>query len=143
MLNLNAMNTVAINAATGTAMQHFAAIVKQKLCHPVCQDQEIQPTFFVSYSLENQTTVGTTTFVELVVNGTIDYVPKGACRCNVKAEKFAERTQLIFTNLSATHPTPTISITQGLSDGSLADKKCTTAKSYQIATDVTVTAVWA
>lgn len=143
MLTLNAMNTVAINAATGTAMQHFAAIVQEKLCRPVCQNQELQPMHTIQYSLEDQRTVGTTTFVDLVANGKIEFVPKGGKPCNVHTKRIYDRTTLIFANATATHPVPTISLTQGVSDGYLADVNCNIAKGYQIATDITVTAVYA
>lgn len=143
MLSLNAMNAVAINAATGTAAQHFAAIVLEKLCRPVCQTQDLQPMSMVQYSLENKHTVGTTTFVDLVVNGKIEFVPKGGKPCQVIVKRIYERTPLIFANASATNPVPTITLTQGLSDGSLANVKCGVANEYQIATDVLITAVYA
>jgi|GEM_PF-2242593 len=142
MLNLNAMNVVAVSAATGTAVQQFAAIVKERLCRAVCVNQSIQPTATVRYSLENQTTTGTTTCVELVAQGTIQYVPKGGCGCNTVTQQFVERTMLMFANSAAT-AAPTISLTQGVSDGVLADKRCNVGKAYQITTDVSVSAVYA
>lgn len=143
MLRLNAMNAVAINAATGTAAQHFAAIVLEKLCRTVCQTQDLQPMQMVKYSLEDQHTEGTTTFVDLVVNGKIEFVPKGGKPCQVIQKRIYERTTLIFANASATNPAPKITLTQGLSAGSLANVKCGISNEYQIATDVLVTAVYA
>lgn len=142
MLSLNAMNVVAISAATGTAVQQFAAIVKEKLCRQVCVNQSIQPTATVRYLLENQITTGTTTCVDLVAQGTIQYVPKGGCGCSTIAQQFVERTTLMFSNPAAT-AAPTISLKQGASDGVLTDKKCNSGKAYQITTDVTVSAVYA
>lgn len=142
MLSLNAMNVVAISAATGTAVQQFAAIVKEKLCRQVCINQSIQPTATVRYSLENQTTTGTTTCVDLVAQGTIQYVPRGGNGCCTETQQFVERTTLMFANPAAT-AAPTISLTQGVSDGVLADKRCNVSRAYQITTDVTVSAVYA
>ena len=143
MLCLNAIQTVAVNAVAGTAIQQFSAILKEKLCRPVCKDQEIQPMPMLKYSLEDQRTVGTTTFVDLVVNGKIEYVPKGCKPCQVMTKRIYERTTLAFTNPSATNPSPVISLSQGISDGSLSDTECGIAKGYQVATDLTVTAVYA
>ena len=136
------MNVVAVSAATGTAVQQFAAIVKEQLCRQVCINQNIQPTATVRYSLENQTTTGTTTCVELVAQGTIQYVPKGGCGCSTVTQQFVERTTLMFANSAAT-AVPTISLTHGVSDGVLADKRCNVGRAYQIITDVTVSAVYA
>lgn len=143
MLNLNTIVTTSVNAATGSAIQRMAAIATEKLCQPVCQNQGIQPTARVVYSLVGQHTVGTTTFVDLLTEGIITYVPKGAGGCCVKQKQFVEKTTLVFSNASATHPVPTIALVQGESDGSLAELNCDTAKAYQIATELTVTATWA
>lgn len=124
---------------TATAQQ-FAAIVKERLCKPYCTNQSILPVADVTYRIANQTTNGTTTFVEIEAAGVISYVPKGCSACATHTESFAESTTLIFVN--AAGGTPTIALVQGLSDGTPADVNCNVAKSYQIATNVAVSATY-
>lgn len=142
MITLNAIFNDNITTATGTATQEFASIIKEKLCKCVCQNQSLQPTFSVAYSLGSAVTKGITTFVPLNAIGTITFVPNGCSGCNTITQSFTESTMLIFSNSAATSA-PSLSITQGLSNGMLADLTCTKGKSYEIATDVVVSAVYA
>lgn len=141
MITLNSIYDDHVTSATGTSEQEFAAVIKQRLCKKVCSQQSLQPTYNVTYSLEDITTVGTTTFATLKAVGNITYVPKGACNCNTITQAFTEQTVIIFANSAATKA-PALTLSQGASDGTLADLHCTTASSYQIATEVYVKAVY-
>ena len=141
MMILNSIYDDHVTTATGTSEQEFAAVIKQHLCKKVCSNQSLQPTYNVAYSLEDVTTVGTTTFATLKAVGNITYVPKGACNCNTITQAFVEQTAIIFANPAATKA-PVLTLTQGVSDGTLADLKCTVASAYQIATEVYVKAVY-
>lgn len=133
MITLNSIIATATN-------QQFAAIVKERLCKPFCVNQAIQPIADVTYRVADQRTDGVTTFVTLEATGTISYVPKGCTACATRTESFIETTTLVFINSAG--GTPTIALTQGLSDGAPADANCNTAKSYQIATNVVVVATY-
>lgn len=143
MITTTTSFVTAINAATGTASHRVAAIITEKLCKPVCSHQSIQPTPTVNYSIANIESVdNVTTFVTIEARGTISYVPKNACGCNTITQAFTERFTLMFYNPAATSA-PTITMTQGASDGSLTNFNCLTARSYQIATNVDVVATYA
>ena len=142
MIQLNQMQTVAITTATGTASQESAAIVSIHLCRPVCQNQQIQPTYNIKYAIGDTYTDGTTTFVEIVASGSVHYVPKGRGVCCGITQAFSEKTMIAFYNGAATS-VPTISIAQGKSDGVLTKLDCTTGRGYMICTDIRVSAVYA
>lgn len=141
MLILNSIATTAISTATGTASQEFAGLVNEKLCRKVCVNQSIQPTANVTYTIDSVTTIDTTTFVRIKATGVLTYVPKGCNGCQTLTQSFTEYTTIIFSNSAAT-AAPTVSLNQGTSRGYLANICCMTASNYEVATDVTVTAIY-
>lgn len=72
------------------AAQSYAAELTEKLCHPYCVNASIQPVVDVAYTIEDQSLVGTTLYVTIKAQGTIDYVPKCGCSCNPKSKIFTE-----------------------------------------------------
>lgn len=141
MLILNSIATTAISTATGTASQEFAGLVNEKLCRKVCVNQSIQPSSNVTYTIDSITTIGTTTFVRIKATGVLTYVPKGCNGCQTLTQSFTEYTTIIFSNSAAT-AAPTVSLNQGTSRGYLTNICCSTASNYEVATDVTVTAIY-
>ena len=141
MLILNSIATTAISTATGTASQEFASLVNEKLCRKVCVNQSIQPSANVTYTIDSITTIDTTTFVRIKATGVLTYVPKGCNGCQTLTQSFTEYTTIIFSNSAAT-AAPTVSLNQGTSRGYLTNICCSTASNYEVATDVTVTAIY-
>lgn len=72
------------------AAQSYAAELTEKLCHPYCVNASIQPVVDVTYTIDDQSLVGTTLYVTIKAQGTIDYVPKCGCSCNPKSKIFTE-----------------------------------------------------
>ncbi len=142
MITLNTTSATAISTATGAASQECAAILNQTLCQSVCSNQSVQPSASVTYSIDNTQTSGTTTFVRIKATGTITYVPKNGSNCRTRTQAFTEYTTVIFSNSAAT-AAPTVTLAQGLSSGYLTNLSCLTAKNYEVATDITITATYA
>lgn len=72
------------------AAQSYAAELTEKLCHPYCVNASIQPVVDVTYSIEDQSLVGTTLYVTVKAQGTIEYVPKCGSACCPKSKIFTE-----------------------------------------------------
>ena len=72
------------------AAQSYAAELTEKLCHPYCVNASIQPVVDVTYSIDDQSLVGTTLYVTVKTQGTIDYVPKCGNACNPQSKIFTE-----------------------------------------------------
>lgn len=72
------------------AAQSYAAELTEKLCHPYCVNASIQPVVDVTYSIDDQSLVGTTLYVTVKAQGTIDYVPKCGNACNPQSKIFTE-----------------------------------------------------
>ena len=70
--------------------QSYAAELTEKLCQPYCVNASIQPIVDVVYSIEEQNLVGTTLYVTIKAQGTVNYVPKCGCACNPKSKIFTE-----------------------------------------------------
>ena len=82
--------------------QSYAAELTEKLCQPYCVNASIQPVVDVVYSIEEQTLVGTTLYVTVKAQGTVEYVPKYGCACNPKSKIFTEYFTVAFTGATAT-----------------------------------------
>lgn len=78
------------------AAQSYAAELTEKLCHPYCVNASIQPVVDVTYSIDDQSLVGTTLYVTIKAQGTIDYVPKCGCACNPQSKIFTEYFTVAF-----------------------------------------------
>lgn len=83
------------------AAQSYAAELTEKLCHPYCVNASIQPVVDVTYSIDDQSLVGTTLYVTIKAQGTIDYVPKCGCSCNPKSRIFTEYFTVAFAAATA------------------------------------------
>ena len=78
------------------AAQSYAAELTEKLCHPYCVNASIQPVVDVTYSIDDQSLVGTTLYVTVKAQGTIDYVPKCGNACNPQSKIFTEYFTVAF-----------------------------------------------
>lgn len=78
------------------AAQSYAAELTEKLCHPYCVNASIQPVVDVTYSIDDQSLVGTTLYVTVKAQGTIDYVPKCGSACNPQSKIFTEYFTVAF-----------------------------------------------
>lgn len=78
------------------AAQSYAAELTEKLCHPYCVNASIQPVVDVTYSIDDTSLVGTTLYVTVKAQGTIDYVPKCGSSCNPKSKIFTEYFTVAF-----------------------------------------------
>lgn len=78
------------------AAQAYAAELTEKLCHPYCVNASIQPVVDVTYSIDDQSLVGTTLYVTVKAQGTIDYVPKCGNACNPQSKIFTEYFTVAF-----------------------------------------------
>ena len=82
--------------------QSYAAELTEKLCHPYCVNASIQPIVDVVYSIEDQSLVGTTLYVTVKAQGTVEYVPKCGNACSPKSKIFTEFFTMAFTGATAT-----------------------------------------
>jgi hypothetical protein len=55
----------------------------------------------VVYSIDDQTLVGTTLYVTIKAQGTVDYVPRCGCACNPKSKIFTEYFTVAFAGATA------------------------------------------
>ena len=83
------------------AAQSYAAELTEKLCHPYCVNASIQPVVDVTYSIDDQSLVGTTLYVTVKAQGTVDYVPKCGCTCNPQSKIFTEYFTVAFAAATA------------------------------------------
>ena len=81
--------------------QSYAAELTERLCLPYCVNASIQPIVDVVYSIEDQTLVGTTLYVTVKAQGTVEYVPKCGNPCNPKSKIFTEFFTVAFTGVTA------------------------------------------
>lgn len=81
--------------------QSYAAELTERLCQPYCVNASIQPIVDVVYSIEDQTLVGTTLYVTVKAQGTVEYVPKCGNPCNPKSKIFTEFFTVAFTGATA------------------------------------------
>lgn len=78
------------------AAQSYAAELTEKLCQPYCVNASIQPVVDVTYSIDDQSLVGTTLYVTVKAQGTIEYVPKCGSACCPKSKIFTEYFTVAF-----------------------------------------------
>lgn len=81
--------------------QSYAAELTERLCKTYCVNASIQPIVDVVYSIEDQTLVGTTLYVTVKAQGTVEYVPKCGNPCNPKSKIFTEFFTVAFTGVTA------------------------------------------
>ena len=81
--------------------QSYAAELTEKLCQLYCVNASIQPIVDVVYSIEDQTLVGTTLYVTVKAQGTVEYVPKCGNPCNPKSKIFTEFFTVAFAGATA------------------------------------------
>lgn len=79
------------------AAQSYAAELTEKLCHPYCVNASIQPVVDVTYTIDDTSLVGTTLYVTVKAQGTVNYVPKCGHPCNPKSKIFTEYFTVAFT----------------------------------------------
>lgn len=81
--------------------QSYAAELTEKLCQQYCVNASIQPVVDVVYSIDEQSLVGTTLYVTVKAQGTVEYVPKCGSACNPKSKIFTEYFTIAFTGATA------------------------------------------
>ena len=83
------------------AAQSYAAELTEKLCQPYCVNASIQPVVDVTYTIDDTSLVGTTLYVTVKAQGTVNYVPKCGHPCNPKSKIFSEYFTVAFTGATA------------------------------------------
>ena len=83
------------------AAQSYAAELTEKLCQPYCVNASIQPVVDVTYTIDDTSLVGTTLYVTVKAQGTVNYVPKCGHPCNPKSKIFTEYITVAFTGATA------------------------------------------
>lgn len=83
------------------AAQSYAAELTEKLCQPFCVNASIQPVVDVTYTIDDTSLVGTTLYVTVKAQGTVNYVPKCGHPCNPKSKIFTEYFTVAFTGATA------------------------------------------
>lgn len=83
------------------AAQSYAAELTEKLCQPYCVNASIQPVVDVTYTIDDTSLVGTTLYVTVKAQGTVNYVPKCGHPCNPKSKIFIEYFTVAFTGATA------------------------------------------
>ena len=81
--------------------QRYAAELTEKLCQPYCVYASIQPVVDVTYTIADTSLVGTTLYVTVKAQGTVNYVPKCGHPCNPKSKIFTEYFTVAFTGATA------------------------------------------
>lgn len=83
------------------AAQSYAAELTEKLCQPYCVNASIQPVVDVTYTIDDTSLVGTTLYVTVKAQGTVNYVPKCGHPCNPMSKIFTEYFTVAFTGATA------------------------------------------
>ena len=83
------------------AAQSYAAELTEKLCQPYCVNASIQPVVDVTYTIDDTSLVGTTLYVTVKAQGTVNYVPKCGHPCNPNSKIFTEYFTVAFTGATA------------------------------------------
>ena len=81
--------------------QSYAAELTEKLCQPFCVNASIQPVVDVTYTIDDTSLVGTTLYVTVKAQGTVEYVPRCGHPCNPKSKIFTEYFTVAFTGATA------------------------------------------
>lgn len=128
-------------AITATSQQYLVNVV-ENLCQPYCATGSIMPTGGVSYTVLEQTTVGTETVVTINAAVSVLYTPKGSCRTIPK--QFNEQFRVAF--IGAQGAVPTIALTPlqtVISPDNIKDKcSCNLAYGVSLATPLTIAATY-
>lgn len=83
------------------AAQSYAVELTEKLCQQYCVNASIQPVVDVTYTIDDTSLVGTTLYVTVKAQGTVNYVPKCGHQCNPKSKIFTEYFTVAFTGATA------------------------------------------
>lgn len=83
------------------AAQSYAAELTEKLCQPFCVNASIQPVVDVTYTIDETSLVGTTLYVTVKAQGTVEYVPRCGHPCNPKSKIFTEYFTVAFAGATA------------------------------------------
>ena len=83
------------------AAQSYAVELTEKLCQQYCVNASIQPVVDVTYTIDDTSLVGTTLYVTVKAQGTVNYVPKCGHPCNPKSKIFTEYFTVAFTGATA------------------------------------------
>ena len=83
------------------AAQSYAVELTEKLCQQYCINASIQPVVDVTYTIDDTSLVGTTLYVTVKAQGTVNYVPKCGHPCNPKSKIFTEYFTVAFTGATA------------------------------------------
>ena len=93
------INVTPISIAATT--QTYVAEVTEKLCKQYCVNASIQPIVDVTYTIDDTSLVGTTLYVTVKAQGTINYVPQNGNACCPKSKIFTEYFTVGFTGATA------------------------------------------
>ena len=83
------------------AAQSYAVELTEKLCQQYCVNACTQPVDDVTYTIDDTSLVGTTLYVTVKAQGTVNYVPKCGHPCNPKSKIFTEYFTVAFTGATA------------------------------------------
>ena len=83
------------------AAQSYAVELTEKLCQQYCVNASIQPVVDVTFTIDDTSLVGTTLYVTVKAQGTVNYVPKCGHPCNPKSKIFTEYFTVAFTGATA------------------------------------------
>ena len=83
------------------AAQSYAVELTEKLCQQYCVNASIQPVVDVTYTIDDTSLVGTTLYVTVKAQGSVNYVPKCGHPCNPKSKIFTEYFTVAFTGATA------------------------------------------
>lgn len=83
------------------AAQSYAVELTEKLCQQYCVNASVQPVVDVTYTIDDTSLVGTTLYVTVKAQGTVNYVPKCGHPCNPKSKIFTEYFTVAFTGATA------------------------------------------
>ena len=81
--------------------QSYAAELTEKLCQQYCVNASIQPVVDINYTIDDTSLVGTTLYVTVKAQGTVEYVPRCGHPCNPKSKIFTEYFTVAFTGATA------------------------------------------
>ena len=127
-------NPVGLSGAPVANQLSVMLTFKEKLCKPICVNNNNQPIASVSYSVGVPTLDGTTVFVPVVAS--IRLIAPGNC-CEANQQLFTERFKVAFQGRT-TLPTTTPVITSVGTDQSIACVKNGKAYGYVINDSVTI-----
>ena len=129
------LNPIAIAA---TSQQYMTNVV-ENLCKAYCDDNGVQPTGIVNFTVAEQSTVNTQTTVTINAAILVAYTPKGSCRTVTK--QWVEQFKVAF--IGAAGAVPTISLTPLVTQVTPENVKCCNrAYGVSLATPLTISATF-